>query len=332
MRLFWREHCPLVLFYSVQMLLVPLLYWMTGDERPPSIVLYGILLSMFILVLYLGYRYFTERSLYRQLSQPTNAGGYVSLRPLGEAPLPEAVGEFVKQVDRLNQEELHYHRSRMEHHIVFIHRWVHQMKTPLSVIQLTVQEIDDPAKANSILEEVDRLRKGMEMVLHTSRLDRFEHDIKVEKVNLQQLIHQAFADNRKLFIRKRLTPVIQIDPEIHVLSDKKWLFFIVGQLLVNAVNYTQGAGKKVYVEVKPGEDMLILSIRDEGIGILKEDIGRVFNPYFTGERGRQYHESTGMGLYLVSEACKRLGHGVEIASEPDQGTEVSIIFKERVRP
>ncbi|MFB6362930.1 sensor histidine kinase [Paenibacillus elgii] len=327
MKLFWKEHVPLLLFYFAQMLLVPLLYWLTGERRPFAIVLYGMLLSASVLAVYLGYRYVTHRELYRQLSQPP-ARGSEELGPMGEAPLSEAVGELLGRYDRYYREQLHHHRSGMEQHVVFIHRWVHQMKTPLSVIQLTAQELDGAA-ADSIMEELERLRKGLEMVIYTSRLERFEQDFMVERTPLRQVVNQALAENRRLFIRKGITPSIRLDESLTVYSDPKWLQFMVGQLLINAANYTESVGKSVFVRAYERETTTILEIRDEGIGIIKEDLNRVFNPYFTGERGRRHHESTGMGLYLVREVCQRLGHQVELESEPEIGTVVRLRFETR---
>ncbi|MMZ57297.1 Sensor histidine kinase GraS [compost metagenome] len=101
---------------------------------------------------------------------------------------------------------------------------------------------------------------------------------------------------------------------------------MINQILINAANYTADAGKNVFIRAYERETSTVLEIRDQGIGIVKEDLKRVFNPYFTGERGRQYHESTGMGLYLVREVCDRLGHKVELDSEPGVGTVVRLIF------
>lgn len=327
MRLFWNDHIPLLLFYLVQMLLVPLVYWLSGEERPFTIVLYGALLSSSVLILYLGYRYFSQRKLYKQLSHPSEHG-IENIQPMGEAPLPEAIHGLLEHYDRYYQKELHHHRSSMEQHVIFINRWVHQMKTPLSVIQLSVQELDDGEAATSMMEELERLRKGLEMVIYTSRLERFEHDFKIERTMLQRVVNQAIAENRRLFIRKGISPHIQLHENLSVYSDQKWLQFIVEQILINAVNYTTEDGKRIFVRTYKRETSLILEIRDQGIGIIKEDLNRVFNPYFTGERGRQYHESTGMGLYLVREVCNRLEHKVELNSKPEVGTVVRLIFEQ----
>ncbi|NQX48135.1 sensor histidine kinase [Paenibacillus tritici] len=324
MRLFWKDQVPLLLFYLLQMLLVPVLYWISGEDRPPAIIGYGVLLSGSILLLYLGYRYVQHRRLYKLLSSPGTFSAD-QLTPLGEVALPEAVQELLQNMDRQYQEKLNGHIRQMDQHIVFINRWVHQMKTPISVIQLILQDLEDET-AGSIQEEVEKLRKGLEMVIHTSRLERFENDFHVELLSLRKTVGNAVAGNRRLFIRRGVSVNILVDDGTHVYSDAKWLMFMLGQILTNAVNYTVGSGKTVTISAHPRGKDTVLEISDQGIGISPEDLKRVFNPYFTGERGRQYHESTGMGLYLVKEICTRLGHAVELESRPGAGTAVRIIF------
>lgn len=327
MKLFWREQIPLISFFTLQALLVSLAYGLTGEKRPLSIMLYGLLLSGVLLAGYLGYRYTTLRRMYRRLAQPSVPRGE-RLETLGEAPLAEAVTGLIAVYDREYEEELAAHRSAMDRHVTFIGRWVHQMKTPLSVLQLSAQEIEDEDLADSIHEELDLLRQGLEMVIYTSRLERFEQDLAVERVRLVVPVREALAEQRRLFIKRRISPVIEIDEASVIYTDPKWLRFILGQILTNAVHYTEGAGKQVWIRAYRIGPHLALDIRDEGIGIAREDLNRVFNPYFTGQRGRQYKESTGMGLYLTGEICRHLDHGIELESEPGIGTTLRILFRE----
>lgn len=324
MRLFWKEHVPLLLFYFVQVALVPLLYWLTGEGRPFAIVLYGVLLSTVVLALYLVYRYFQHRKLYRRLEDlPAGDGGEELLQPMGEAPLSQAIHELLYSYDQLFKNQLRQQQSGNEQHLVFMNRWVHQMKTPISIIHLLLQELEEPA-ADSIQEELDRLSKGLEMVLYTARLERFEHDFTIEAVELREVVNQVISSNRKLFISKRIAPSFQIRENLKVYTDAKWLRFLLDQIVVNALNYTVGTDKVISISAEVREEVCELRVQDQGIGIVKEDLNRVFRPYYTGERGRQYYESTGMGLYLVKEVCKLLGHEVNLQSEPGVGTIVTL--------
>ncbi|GIO34805.1 MULTISPECIES: sensor histidine kinase [Paenibacillus] len=328
MKLFWKDQIPLLACYLAQMLLVPLLYWLSGENRPLGIIGYGMLLSSVILAIYLIIRFIQLRKLYACLSSIGTIAPdtELSLGTIGGAPLPEAVQELLDARDRSYRDKLSLHADRMHRHITFINRWVHQMKTPLSVMQLTLRDVDQSEAADSIQEEIERMRKGLEMVLYTSRLDRFEEDFRIERIALLQAVKAAVTENRRLFIRKGLRPDIRIGEEIAVYSDAKWLRFMLNQILTNAMNYSAGKGKTVSITAEISGKSVILDIRDQGIGIAKEDLKRVFQPYFTGERGRQYQESTGMGLYLVREICSRLGHEVAIESELGQGTKVRFIL------
>ncbi|MFP4975998.1 sensor histidine kinase [Paenibacillus sp. CN-4] len=323
MKLFWRDQLPLILFYLLQMLLIPLLYWLSGEGRPITIVLYGLALSSAVLTLYLVFRYTQLRAFYSRLE----GGGDDAdpLAPMGGAPLAEAAHNLRRRDDRIFREKLYGHSARIDRHIEFINRWVHQMKTPISVIQLTLKDLDGPA-ADSIEDELERLRKGLETVLYTSRLDRYEDDLHIQPVALRQAISETVAENRRLFIRKGVLPDIRVEESVRVYSDAKWLRFILAQIVTNAVNYSEGSGKTVSFTVRPQDRRLVLEIADQGIGISPEDIKRVFNPYFTGDQGRHYRESTGMGLYLVKEISDRLGHSVGLESKLNEGTVVRLTF------
>lgn len=325
MRLFWKDQLPLILFFLIQMLLVPLLYWLTGDGRPVGIMLYGVLLSCAVLAIYLGYRYMTHRIMYKELSSEEPSENF-SNPPLGDAPLPHALHERIGHYEQLYRGQIHRHQSQTDQHLTFMTRWVHQMKTPLSVIQLTLSELEDQP-SESIREELERLRKGLDMVMYTARLEHFEQDFAVDALGLQAIAREAVVDNRKLFIRKGITPYFEIDNQLRVYTDAKWFRFMLGQILTNAVNYSDGPGKTVHLIAEDLGELVKLRIRDEGIGIAPEDMGRVFHPYFTGERGRQYHESTGMGLYLVREIAGKLGHEVELESELGIGTTISLTLR-----
>lgn len=336
MKLFWKEQTPLLAFYALQALLVPLLYSLLDVRFDGAFVLYGLLLSLAVLAAYLLFRYLTHRNFYRQLGDDENPDlaereNIPSFRgDGGTAPLPEALNRLLLRQEKRCLDELSREKNRMELHLAFMNRWVHQMKTPVSVLQLTAAEMDSEA-GDSIIEELERIKKGLEMVLYTARLERFEQDFAIRPISLRETAAQAVKENRRLFIRKGVRPELRIGEGVRVYSDGKWLLFLLGQILTNAVNYSGGPGKTVIIEAREqegtsGASVTELIVQDEGIGIAVEDLRRVFSPYFTGERGREYTESTGMGLYLVKEICTRLGHEVSIASQPGIGTTVSIRF------
>src|SRR5690606_2848862 len=145
------------------------------------------------------YRYVTHKHFYRRLSHPTHKLDEVN-EILGFAPLPEALTQLLKSQYTEYMNELHLQERKRNDHLTFINQWVHQMKTPLSVIQLITQEEEDE-RFTSIQEEVDKIGKGLDMVLYAARLEVFEHDFQVGPVNLRKITEQTITENKRLFIK-----------------------------------------------------------------------------------------------------------------------------------
>ncbi|MEK4327382.1 sensor histidine kinase [Paenibacillus sp. FSL R7-0312] len=324
MKLFMREQSPLIIVYLAQLIIITLVYRLDGGSGV-TVSLYAALLSTILLLGYLAYRYLTNRTFYeRLLTVPASleeSGG-----PAQNTPLAGSLRMLLAQQFRLYQNDLHNYRHKLEEHIHFINQWVHGMKTPLSVIHLMIQD-KDGAPFTAIGDELDRLKKGLETVLYTARLDTFEHDFYVERLELSAVVRSVTSEQKRLFIRKRVFPVISVESGISVTSDEKWLSFVITQLITNALRYTVEEGKFVHFHGYLQEQgRAVLEVRDEGVGIPPGDLPRVFDPYFTGVNGRSFQESTGMGLYLVKQICGKLEHEVEITSEVGKGTAVRITF------
>ena len=210
------------------------------------------------------------------------------------------------------------------------------MKTPMSVIKLMLENekdknIDKNTRNNyeSIEEEIEKLAHGLEMALHTLRINDFELDFKVEEVSLLEIVRNVINENKSAFIVNSIYPKVLHKEDIFVMSDKKWVKFLVSQIISNSIKYSkvkEDGDKDIIIDIYLERDDTIMSIKDNGVGIPKEDLDRVFDPFFTGKNGRKYLESTGMGLYLSRDICTRLGHGIEIESTVGEGTTIRIRF------
>jgi len=326
-KLFLREHALLIVVQLLQLCIIFSIYWLDGYHNLMT-ALYAFFLAFFILAGYLVYQFLSRRRYYLLLSQPLESLD-ASFQKIEESPISEALQKLLHSQYRHYQQQLHTVQKQQEEHLTFMDQWVHQMKTPLSVIELTVQNIDEPEFA-SIREELERMRSGLHTVLYMSRLRAFEQDFHVKPVVLSQIISAVVHDNKRLFIRNRIYPEVQYStPDITVETDEKWLFFMLSQLVINAIKYSAGKdneGKKVVISCYVRKAEAVIEVIDQGIGIPIADIKRVFDPFFTGENGRGMRESTGMGLYLTKEAADRLGHKIELTSEVDSGTQVRIVF------
>ncbi|SHE87902.1 Signal transduction histidine kinase [Seinonella peptonophila] len=324
MKLFFREHIPLFLLNLMQLIITILIFWLDGYKNA-STILYASFINFFLLTTYLVYQFLSHRSLYMRLTKPVTTLDHFQVSAQS-APLTQSFEHLLGILRQRYKKEIYTYKDKLDQHVQFIHQWVHQMKTPLSVIDLILQE-QNQSQVSPILYELDRLNKGLELVLYTARLDTFDRDFYVETLSLLHVVRSVTSDLKRLFIRKQLYPEIVIDPNLTITSDEKWLSFLLTQITTNAIRYTQKKGSKIIFQGKKDGNQIILEVIDSGIGIVKSDLPRVFDPHFTGENGRIFQESTGMGLYLVKQICQKLGHQIEIESMVNQGTTVRILLK-----
>ncbi|WP_337102780.1 sensor histidine kinase [Paenibacillus sp. YIM B09110] len=323
MKLFLREQWPLAGVVLLQMAAVTVVFYLEG-YRNWKVALYAYLLGFFFLAVYLVYRYASHRRFYEVLSSK-QVRIEESIQTLESAPLQAALGELLHTQYRHYQKQILEDERKWQNQITFMNQWVHQMKTPLSVLELLLQDSDEPRDV-SMSEETDRIRKGLEMVLYMARLETFEQDFQVETLSLRELVNDVILENKRLFIRSFVYPEIQIDESLRVESDGKWLRFILQQLIANAINYSAGSKQKVTVSAKTDDRSVILEVIDQGAGIPASDLSRVFQPFFTGENGRRFKESTGMGLYIVKLVLDKMNHDIRLQSKVGEGTTVRITF------
>lgn len=325
MRLFLKEHALLVVVQLVQLLTIITVYWLDG-YRNIGTGLYGVFLSLFLLTCYLVYRYISQREFYRYLSNPLESLEE-SLHKTGNTPLAVALDELLKSQYQHYQQTIKTVTRNQENHRMYMDRWVHQMKTPLSVIEFTAESLDEPESSN-IREETERMKFGLNTVLYMARLRTIEEDFQVKAVELAKVVQEVNQENKRFYIRNEVYPqVAEAREGITVYTDEKWLYFILAQLINNGVKYSTGKSQRLIVSIYEREEAVVLEVTDFGIGIPQTDVKRVFSAFYTGESGRKYRESTGMGLYLIKEIAAHLQYALEIDTEVGKGTTFRIIFK-----
>ena len=201
-------------------------------------------------------------------------------------------------------------RNRLQDMTDYYTLWAHQIKTPIAAMGLLLQEEPRPELEGELL----KIEQYVEMVLGYLRLGSDSTDYVFRNCRLDDLLRQAVRKYARLFILKKISLDFQ-ETGRTVLTDGKWLSFVLEQLLSNAVKYTPPGG---LIRVYGDGDTLVIA--DNGIGIQPEDLPRVFEKGFTGFNGREDKKSTGIGLYLCREVMDRLNHGISIVSRPGQGT------------
>lgn len=206
----------------------------------------------------------------------------------------------------------------------YIETWVHEIKTPIASARL-ILENDEGYINKSVLEEIEKVEGFIEQVLFYARSSTVERDYIIKKIPLKNSINSVIRKNTNILIEKRVKIQLE-DIEKKVYCDSKWIEFILQQIISNSVKYMDKDEKYIKIRCLEKDKNIILKILDNGIGISEKSIEKVFEKGYTGENGRKYNNSTGMGLYLCKKLCLKLGLGISIKSKLGVGTEVTIVF------
>ncbi len=202
--------------------------------------------------------------------------------------------------------------------------WTHQIKTPIAAMDLLLQrqvegEEEQYHQRRQIQSELFRIEQYVEMVMSYLRLLDGVNDFVLREYDLDDMIRQVLRKYASMFIRKNLT--LSYEPvDMRVVTDEKWMVFVLEQLLSNAIKYTSSGGIRIYMQKG------CLVVEDTGIGILPEDLLRVFDKGYTGYNGRSDKKASGIGLYLVKKILGKLGHKIFAESESGEGTRMKVLF------
>ena len=199
--------------------------------------------------------------------------------------------------------------------------WAHQIKTPIAAIRLALQNEDTPL-SRRLTGEVGRVEQYVQMALTYLHLGSDSSDYVIRSCALDDIVRPAVRRFAGEFIQRKIQLNYQM-LNYTVITDEKWLGFVVEQVLSNALKYTPQGSVSIYMEPEG-----VLCIRDTGIGIAPEDLPRVFEKGYTGYNGRSHRKASGLGLYLCREILTRLGHSVSAESQVDHGTTIRIDLRQ----
>ena len=223
-------------------------------------------------------------------------------------------------------ENVNYYKNIQEDYKEYIELWIHEVKIPIATSKMIIENNKNEV-TKSIDEELDKVENYTEQALFYARSNAVEKDYIINKTNLKEIVNGAILKNKTTLINEKVSLELSNLKDEEVYTDSKWAVFIINQIIQNAIKYSKKENKKIEISSQEKNDKVILYIKDNGIGIKKGEITRVFERGFTGENGRIIgQKSTGIGLYLCKKLCDRLGLGIELNSEKDKGTEVRIIF------
>lgn len=232
--------------------------------------------------------------------------------------------ECVQEINRCMINDMNVYKLAIDDFKQYLELWVHEIKIPLASARLVIEN-NKGNKNNALLEELSRVEKLVETVLFYAKSEYVEKDYSIKKNTLEGIVNKVIVEQRNQFISKHIT----LDKEglkIDVNTDAKWMEFIISQIVANSLKYAnkENAYIKIYAMEKQQE--VTLYIEDNGIGINAQDLHRVFDKGFTGENGRMQYKSTGIGLYLCKNLCKKMHHAIHIESTLHEKTIIAITF------
>jgi signal transduction histidine kinase len=370
---FIKDNWLYSLIYFLAIICIILFYQL--NSKTPVEILYPVSIGIYAYLILMVIRGITYFGFLNRLRKCIHNPQY-DLRPLtGEQ---QEVSTVIGAVHQSYIRQLHALQAENTAQQQFLSQWIHNLKTPISVIALTTQKplikMSEAAQVMaSISEENDKLYHSVDQLLSLIRLENFAKDYIPERMDLAEELRLVINGMKNQFVIYHVFPELKLlTADTIAFSDRKWHKLMLEQFISNAVkysrkpkpsadessiahsrtgeevqadindsygekeNYINSEGyteameeplKKVWITLHRDGEELILSIRDEGIGIPEYDLNRIFEPFFTGDNGREIRNATGIGLYIADVAARRLGHRLEVESEVSKGTTVTIHYK-----
>lgn len=231
---------------------------------------------------------------------------------------------IINECSKYMNDEINNEKVSKQEYREYIETWVHEIKIPISSSKLVIENHKD-RNTLSILEELNKVEGLIDQALYYARSNDVEKDYIIKEFKLKSCINNVIKKNSKYFIQNKIN--LEMDDIIeNVFSDIKWVEFILNQVIDNAIKYSKNTQAVIKIYTVKMDQNISLYIEDNGIGIEEKDIMKVFTKGFTGQSGRIYKKSTGIGLYLCEKLCKKLGLNINISSKINVGTKVEIIF------
>ena len=239
------------------------------------------------------------------------------VQDLDDLSLPSelAYQQLIEQLIAAESEKGLVEKSRMESLQTMVKMWSHQMKVPLSALSLMAQT--DQLDRQEVRQQLLRLENYLDTLLTYLKFSQHKDDFRFEALSARSLVVDLIKKYRVSCLAKELS--VEVSGDWQLKSDKKWLSFAISQILDNAIKYSKRGG---HIQVQLDEDGIQIS--DTGIGILPEDLPRLFEEGFTGYNGHEHKKATGLGLYMTKQVLDKLDLAIRVHSQVEEGTQVFI--------
>lgn len=234
------------------------------------------------------------------------------------------LSQSIYEIDKSMLEKIQEYKKKTQDFKDYVELWIHEVKLPVSSLILMLHNTK-LEEAKKLQEQLSRLDNYLEQILYYVRSENAEKDYLIKKTNLKKVISNVALKNKDILLEKKIDLIVS-DVNIEVMTDSKWLEFILNQIIDNSIKYSKEKNAYIKIVAKEDQEKIDLAIYDNGIGIKQEELPRVFEKTFTGTNGRKGKNSTGMGLYIAKNLCEKLGHHISIKSTEKEFTCVKITF------
>ena len=296
----------------------------------PIIRIYIALIIIIVVTIALSIEFYKKKNFYNKLKEDLEdlTEKYLISEIINTPDFTEGkiLKEVIQETGKSMLENVNIYKRKQEDYKEYIELWIHEIKIPIATSKLIIEN-NKSKVTRSINEELDKIENYTEQALYYARSNDANKDYIITKTSLKEIVNTAILKNKTSLLSNKVTIELNENIDKEVYTDSKWTTFILNQIIQNSIKYAKEEDKKIEIYSDEKKDKTILYIKDNGIGIKKGEITRVFDKGFTGENGRLIgKKSTGIGLYLCKKLCDKLGLGIELNSEIDVGTEVRIIF------
>lgn len=319
---FLEEKISLIL-YQISFLIITTMIFLMADIQKFYIVITVGVLSIFMLG-YLLSEYFRQKKKAKKIiSLVDNVNEKYLISEIIKEPLEmenKAYYYALKQACKSMNDRIGELEKENAEYQEYVESFVHEIKTPISALSLALENNND----FRLKQEVDKINQLVEQMLYYARSENTEKDYFVKEIQLAEIIHSVILKYRHYMLNKKITLNVH-DLEHIVITDEKWLLFIISQIIQNSIKYLDKDKKEIEVWGENSNNYINLIIKDNGCGIKESDLVRIFEKGFTGTNRKKGY-STGMGLYLTKKLCDKLGLKLQIQSKEKEFTKLTITF------
>lgn len=315
-----------IIIYIATVVLLALI--LVAFKVPNQAIIITLIVLVFSSLVILLNNFFRKNKFYEQLCRNLEKldKKFLILETLPEPNTYEEkiMVESLYEINKSMLENINEYQKNINEFKEFVEIWIHEVKIPISSMVLKCHNNKEKYD-KSFLSLIRRLDNNVDEILYYVRSENTEKDFAISQVDLKEVVRNVSIKNKDDLLENNVSFETYLKA-LNVNTDKKWLEFILNQIINNSIKYKKDEDSIIKIESSENKDKVILEIYDNGIGIPAQDLKRVFDKSFTGTNGRNKVKSTGMGLYIIKNLCNKLGHNIYIQSEENKYTKVILEF------